>query len=211
MSVEAWPFAVTRNRMLDWRPILAPDFLLEADGDFMLTYETAADESGDPDRVFRKEVALPQSQQVTLVYRQLPLTADWIGGSADDRLRDEFGRELDVVEGLVMTGEVPDAEDAFGTFLPQLHPLVRKTLASFWEETDEAARAEASHRLAEPMAGASANAGVAGRAGSGRPGRRSGRRAAVAAVLLAAAVLGLIRCGLRGVRRACGALRRRRP
>ncbi|MGH3586183.1 MAG: hypothetical protein ACRDQ0_07640, partial [Pseudonocardia sp.] len=92
--MEVWPFVVTRNPVLDWRAIYAPEFLLAAHDDYRLVTATAG-QHPEPGRVAR-------SGDLTLAFASRP-ASDVLGPA---RGRDGFGRLVHVIEGVVTRSSI---------------------------------------------------------------------------------------------------------
>ncbi|EIV95209.1 hypothetical protein [Frankia sp. QA3] len=129
----SWMFLVTRNRELDWRAILAPGFLIDANDDFQLVTRTAAPAHPQPPTA--RPLDVPGRAQLTLLYRSRP-AGEVLGLPT---ARDRFGRPIFVVEGMVVDRPVspPPAmiQAAIEDGLTGLEDLVR----AFWQQSDEAA------------------------------------------------------------------------
>lgn len=141
---EAWPFIVARNATLDWRPILAPPFLVDAQADYLLVTETSApgEDANQPN------LAVIESAKVgtiTLAFRSIPATSALLGRTPVEPLADRFGRPLHVVEGIVIRGA---HRVHWGHLRPAIDGVRAETLSlwpAFWEqesETDPPARSQ---------------------------------------------------------------------
>ena len=98
-ELEAWPFIVARNATLDWRPILAPPFLIEAEADYLLVTQTSG--PGEGSTLPRLSVIdSSKAGAITIAYRSVPATSALLGRTPAEPLLDRFGRPLHVVEGL---------------------------------------------------------------------------------------------------------------
>ncbi|WP_261570446.1 hypothetical protein [Frankia gtarii] len=130
---SSWMFLVTRNRELDWRAILAPSFLIDANDDFRLVTRTATPAHPQPPTA--RALDVPGHPQLTLLYRSRP-AGELLGLPT---ARDRFGRPIFVVEGMVVDGPVSPAPEviqaAIEDGLTGLEDLVR----DFWKQSDEAA------------------------------------------------------------------------
>jgi hypothetical protein len=137
-EVDAWPFIASRNPTLDWRPILAPDFLIEARADYLLLTETA---SPDPHPLWptieEKVVESARAGTVTLLFSSFAATNELLGEESDEQLLDGFGRPIHVVLGLVFRGRqhVPRSEQEAA--VESVRSLTVKHFPAFWHEERE--------------------------------------------------------------------------
>lgn len=133
-----WPFAVARNRSLDWRSILAPAWLVGSGSDYSLVRTTAGPVSSGL-------VMRPSTDDVnrfTIVFRRLDATPQFLGDTDAEprRLLDRFGRPVSLVEGLIVPGHgMTLDEEAFAPTMEAVHRLAVETFRAFWSATDEAA------------------------------------------------------------------------
>jgi hypothetical protein len=143
-SIEAWPFAVMRNPVLDWRPVLAPPFLIDSGGDYGLVLATWEASAQMQVRVIENS----RDGALTLVFRRVPATGNHIGdGAPDASLHDRHGRPISIVEGLVIPGRRDAPARELTHAMEQVDTLLREHLPQFWNETDEAASAARSSPL----------------------------------------------------------------
>lgn len=137
-TAQAWPFIVARNATLDWRPILAPPFLIDAQADYLLVTET----SGPDPELTQPSVTVVKSAQagtITVVYSSIPATTELLGRQPAEPLLDRFGRPLHVVEGLVLRGDYRDLPSGLQPTLERVRAETLRLLPAFWDEEDEAA------------------------------------------------------------------------
>jgi len=142
-SIEAWPFVVARNATLDWRPILAPSFLVDAEADYLLVTET----SGRGADLTQPSISVIESTKVgaiTVAYRSVPATSALLGRTPAEPLLDRFGRPLHVVEGLVIRGAHRAPPGDLGSALDGVRTETLRLMPAFWEEESETAPAERS-------------------------------------------------------------------
>ncbi|KAF0957313.1 hypothetical protein [Rhodococcus sp. T7] len=142
MNSEAWPFVVTRNSTLDWRPIAAPPFVIDARTDFLLVRHTAGD-GAHPVPLTVRHVDGPIVGSLTLAFRSRAATRALLADSRDQesQLRDRFGRPVFVVEGLALRGDVHLEEATATAAIDRIQTITTKHFPSFWCETNEAALA----------------------------------------------------------------------
>lgn len=130
---EAWPFVVTRNRDLDWRPICAPPAFVRNDADYFLVTATA--EPAHPQELTMRDVPDHVLGPLRLCYRSVPL-GDLLG---QDAALDRFGRRVFAVEGFVIFGGrlPPGAGPAVSSALDERRPELERIVGRFWPTSDE--------------------------------------------------------------------------
>lgn len=135
-KLEAWPFVVARNATLDWRPILAPSFLVDAGADYLLVTQTSGP-GADPNLPNLSVVESSKAGTITLAFRSIPATSALLGQTPAEPLLDRFGRPLHIVEGLAIRGA---HQVSPGNLQPVIDGVRRETLRvlpAFWEEESE--------------------------------------------------------------------------
>jgi len=134
--VEAWPFIATRNATLDWRPILAPPFLIKVRSDYLLVTETSG---ADPHLLLatRKLVDSDRAGAITLVFSSRVATTELLGHEPPEPLLDRFGRPVHVVEGLVFRGRPSVSPSEQEASLAAVRALTREQFPVFWHQVDE--------------------------------------------------------------------------
>ena len=150
MTAAAHPFAVARNRNLDWRPLLAPAPLLEIGQDFSLVLETGGQH---PTPLTVRTWQDRSSTTWLLAYRSVPATGDLVAEDGG-QLTDRFGRALYLVEGVAVPGvhELPAAEAE--ALIERVHVQAVAAFRDFWPREDEAVGPRASEPLVgEPLVG----------------------------------------------------------
>ncbi|NEQ12001.1 MAG: WD40 repeat domain-containing protein, partial [Moorea sp. SIO4E2] len=104
MSINAWPFLVSRNRYLDYRTVVAPDFICDAKIANLLARVTDGDLT-EPGKGFIRQIAGTEAGDFTIVFRIIQATEkDLNSKEGDDILKDEFGRKIYLIEGVVIQG-----------------------------------------------------------------------------------------------------------
>lgn len=134
----AWGFAVTRNKLLDWRPMLAPEFMIAQGGEYFLVHAADPEDGPDPSRVVERIVTSERYGDLTLVVRNIEATADLIGGSPREQLLDRTGRPIQMIEGLVLRGRHPGSAARWEDQLTRVDVMARRAFPRFWESEDEA-------------------------------------------------------------------------
>lgn len=148
MSVEAWPFVLSRNPVLDWRAVSAPAFMVDRLADFELL------------QVAHPAPLTPHPWPLTVRYHTSssvgPLTVVFASSMAShpdgtDRT-DRFGRPVRLVYGIVLRGTWPVVPPGWGDAVAALEGPALDSLDRFWPIEDEAHVPAASVpiRLASP-------------------------------------------------------------
>jgi hypothetical protein len=149
MTEIAYPFVVARNRTLDWRALVAPEELITSNEDYGLVLQTG-DEHPAPVTVRRWNDHSARSW--VLCYRSVPADPEFVGEGGTGQLKDKFGRNLYLVEGVALRGSgVPSTAQAT-ELVEQVHGEAVSAFKSFWSEVDEAALPTASTPVAAPQA-----------------------------------------------------------
>jgi hypothetical protein len=134
MDNKAWPFVITRNQTLDYRTLIAPQFLLENGTVGVLIRE--ADAGGDhPWAPTWREVHDRRVGDLTLLFRSVAATGGLVGGGNDRPLRDQAGRRIFMIEGLVVESRNPNRE-AVESHLDRVHELAVQAYQRLWGSTD---------------------------------------------------------------------------
>lgn len=128
MKANAWPFLVSRNRILDYRLVVAPDFLVEAQTSNRLIRYVEADATGNPTR---QDVRDPELGDLTVVYRVAPAI------DGERKYEDHVGRQILWIEGVVLKGTGATLTDAVDV-LSEAHERVSDDYRSFWDNAANA-------------------------------------------------------------------------
>ena len=149
LGSRAWPFVVTRNRLLDWRPIVAPDFMIAQGGEYLLVHGADPGDGPIPSPVFERIVTTKRYGDLTLLASSRPATADLIGGSAQEQLVDRVGRPIQLIEGLVLPGRHPGCAARWQAQLAQVDAIAQQSFLDFWQSDDETEPPAPSRALTE--------------------------------------------------------------
>ncbi len=156
MRIQAYPFAVARNRTLDWRPLMAPGPLIETGQDFALVLQTAGQHPLD---LVQRTWTDSSSRPWLLVYHSIPATQQLIGADGTDQLTDRFGRHIFLVEGVACPQVRSLPTESAQQLVDQVHARAAEQFKKFWECEDEEAPPQATQALeaeikdAEPALG----------------------------------------------------------
>jgi len=102
-EIQAWRFLVSRNQFLDYRTVVAPDFMCQVNIASLLAKTAEGDPIGE-DLVYYREIHGSKSGDLTIIYRVREAQARDINDDAEGILKDSFGREIYFIEGIVLKG-----------------------------------------------------------------------------------------------------------
>jgi hypothetical protein len=201
----AWPFAVSRNPWLDWRAYVTPAHMIAQGGEYFLVHAADPGDQPCPSPVFERVVSTERYGDLTVLARCLPATADLIGGSSQEQLRDRVGLPIQLIEGLILPGRQPGSAARWHDQLIQAHEIAQRIFPEFWRSEDEAAPPTSSQPLTRHSADELASngqaedsePGSADRAGRCRLWSRRVIVATVAVIVVAALVYIMIRAARR--------------
>lgn len=128
--MSGYPFAVARNRDLDWRPVLAPEPLVAAGQAYSLVLETAG---MHPIPVTARPWRDGSGREWTLLFRSVPARAEFVGEDGDE-LTDRFGRRVFLVEGVAFPEHREIGDDGV---LDDVHADAVAAFRAFWPVDDE--------------------------------------------------------------------------
>ena len=104
MSFKAWPFLVSRNRYIDYRTIVAPDFICDAKIPNLLA-RVAEEDLTEPNQAIIRQVVNSKVDDFTIVFQVVMAKEKDIDTKGNDRvIIDQFGREIYLFEGVVIKG-----------------------------------------------------------------------------------------------------------
>ncbi|MEZ2239287.1 WD40 repeat domain-containing protein [Microcoleus sp.] len=132
-NLDCWPFLVSANRDLDYRTIVAPDFMCEV-GDANTLANTAGGKLTGENVAFYREIHKSKVGKFTIVFRVIETTLEDMGIEGSGVLKDSFGREIRLTEGIVIKGLLPDVivtKDA----IEMAHGMIIQPYREFWEWT----------------------------------------------------------------------------
>lgn len=132
MKYQAWPFLVSRNLYVDYRTIVAPDFICNAKISNLLAQAADGEITPENTAYFRK-ILNSEVGELTLVFRVFhPTKADIKQGDTTEKLKDGFGREICFIEGLVIREELENINVSATTF-DFIHNQVLPPYQEFWQ------------------------------------------------------------------------------
>ncbi|NEP79167.1 MAG: hypothetical protein F6K17_21165 [Okeania sp. SIO3C4] len=135
MDQEVWCFLVSANKDLDYRTVVAPDFMYEQNYTLILA-KTAGGEITDKGTAYYRKIINSKVGNLTLVFRVTKALETDIGICGDSLLRDSFGRAISLIEGIVFNREVSKANIAINSEdFDKVHKQVIEYYQKFWYET----------------------------------------------------------------------------
>jgi WD40 repeat protein len=102
-EIPAWRFLVSRNQFLDYRTVVAPDFMCQANVSSLLAKAAEGDPIKD-ESPYCREIHGSKVGDLTIIYRIIEAQAKDINAEFDGVLKDSFGREIFWIEGIVFKG-----------------------------------------------------------------------------------------------------------
>ena len=134
MNKEVWCFLVSANKYLDYRTVVAPDFMCEKKYTFVLA-QTAGGEITDKDTAHYRKIINSKVGDLTLVFRVIEALETDIGISGDGNLKDSFGRVINLIEGIVFKGEVAEKNICISSEnFREIHNRIIEHFQKFWDE-----------------------------------------------------------------------------
>ena len=133
MNINAWPFLVSRTKYVDYQPVVTPSFL-QGRAAFLLA-EAAVGEKTEPGYAWYREIHGPQSRNVSLIFRIVEAGTDFIHAQPGRRLRDEEGRPILLIEGLVLL-QGSSKMFVLSSDFAMVRQQIQKAYANFWHTSD---------------------------------------------------------------------------
>ena len=137
MSIKVWPFLISRNRHLDYRTVVAPDFICEAKIPNLLARVTEGELTGSGRGCIRNIVG-SKVDDFTIVFRVIKATEKDINlTGGDTALKDQFGREIYLFEGVVAK-VIRESFAISGSDFQEVHQRLTSEYKEFWNLVDPA-------------------------------------------------------------------------
>lgn len=131
IKYQAWPFLVSRNLYVDYRTIVAPDFICSAKIANLLAQAADGEIIPENTAYLRKILNSPVGN-LTLVFRVFhPTKADIQQGNITEKLKDGFGREICFIEGLIIREQLEDINILSVNF-EFIHRRILPAYQEFW-------------------------------------------------------------------------------
>lgn len=133
MSINAWLFLVSRNRYFDYRTVVSPDFVVEARASGLLAEVSDGDITKENCAIYR-EIYDPKVGELTLIFRIVEVTGVDVKLETTNSLKDPYGRNILLIEGVVIKGVLPELKVTLEDF-EKIHERVIENYQEFWECT----------------------------------------------------------------------------
>lgn len=137
MSTQVWPFLISRNRYLDYRTVVAPDFICNVKNSNLLA-RVAEGELTEKGKGFIRHIKGSKVGNFTIAFRVIKaLEQDIDITKGSNSLKDQFGREIYIFEGIVTKEIIKDLainEDHF----QKIHQRLISRYAEFWSLVEPA-------------------------------------------------------------------------
>ncbi|OYD93170.1 hypothetical protein CDG76_20990 [Nostoc sp. 'Peltigera membranacea cyanobiont' 210A] len=142
-SIQAWGFLVSRNQYLDYRTVVAPNFMCQAGASSILAKAAEGDLTENGSVVYR-EIYDSKVGDFTIVFRVIEATAEDTGIPGNGVLKDTFGREIYLIEGIVLRELMPDIIVTQDN-IEKVHKHLVKFYYEFWDCTTPASAFSSEH------------------------------------------------------------------
>jgi hypothetical protein len=147
MSIEAWPFLVSRNAVFDYRVIVAPQYMVDNKVTSLLAKAASGDFTQPMSAIYREiHHPNPKVGDLSLLFCILQANTRHLGLEENEALKDEYGRPIRLIEGLVVRGRLPKIV-VTQSDLERAHMLMRKDYLAFWNETISTSMVKSSEAL----------------------------------------------------------------
>ncbi|MEA5619257.1 WD40 repeat domain-containing protein [Cronbergia sp. UHCC 0137] len=134
MNIEVWPFLVSRNPYIDYRTIVAPNFICDAGIPNLLARATDGDLT-EPGYATYRKIEGSKVGDFSIIFRVVKaLQKDINSEGGNEFLKDSFGREIYLIEGVVIkkTNKVSITNED----LEEVHRQVKANYENFWDCID---------------------------------------------------------------------------
>ena len=132
-NIQAWAFLVGCNQYLDYRTIVAPSFMCELKMSSLLA-KAAGGDLTDIGTAYYRKVHNSKVGEITLVFCVIETTSENTGIEGQGVLKDLFGRQIDLIEGIVFKGLQPDVVVTQEN-LEEIHQKMIMPYREFWHTT----------------------------------------------------------------------------
>ncbi|HYG82907.1 MAG TPA: hypothetical protein VD861_21095 [Pyrinomonadaceae bacterium] len=130
---------------MDYVTVVAPDFICESGAAYDLA-RLAGGRQTPGGQAYYLEVHESKMGEMTLVFQVVEATAEDIGESDHKKLRDEHGRPIYLIEGIVIPSLLPDVRVTKDD-LDKVHALMAESFKEFWGRERWSPRASSSLSL----------------------------------------------------------------
>lgn len=151
ISTVGWPFLVSRNKDAGYRTVVAPSFMESSDAAILLA-DAAGGDITDAGTAMYREIVGTSIGDLVLVYRVGYAQGRDIGLDDQELLRDQNGRLIVLIEGLVLRERVPDITVSPND-LARAHRAIQPAYRNFWLASDTPWAMALSQQMPLSMAG----------------------------------------------------------
>lgn len=131
MSIKVWPFLISRNLYLDYRTVVAPDFICELKIANLLAIVTEG-ELTQPGQGFVRHIIGSKVGNFTIAFRVIKATKQDINLNDNNHvLKDQFGREIYIFEGIITQGIKDNFQVSENSF-ENIHQKLMMSYQKFW-------------------------------------------------------------------------------
>lgn len=137
--MKGWPFLVSRNQYIDYRTVVAPDFICNAGVSYILARTESGDLTNQGEAFFRT-IEGSNAGSFTMVYQVVEATEqdkdiNSQGGNAV--LKDSFGREIYLIKGFVLNGKHSyENTKLYQKNIDKSYDYSVESYRKFWKNTD---------------------------------------------------------------------------
>lgn len=143
---QAWTFLVSRNQYLDYRTVIAPDFIIEADCGNLLARAVPGDKLTEPGKALCREIhnliGIEDVTDLTIVFQVVHKDEKQFGIGEKEFVADLHSRPILFLQGIILKGnrekEITDnkllIEDE--NFQEYVNKDIQKNFSSFWDSKD---------------------------------------------------------------------------
>jgi hypothetical protein len=142
-NIQAWGFLVSRNQYLDYRTVVAPSFMCQARA-FSILAKAAEGDLTEKGSALYREIHNSKVGDLTLVFRVIEATAENTGIAGNGVLKDSFGREIYLIEGIVLRELMPDIIVTQEN-MEEVHKQLVKFYYDFWDCTTPCSALSSEH------------------------------------------------------------------
>ncbi|MDJ0554098.1 MAG: hypothetical protein QNJ68_06610 [Microcoleaceae cyanobacterium MO_207.B10] len=137
MNQEVWCFLVSRNQYLDYRVVVAPDFMCEKNYTLILAL-AAGGEITDKGTAYYQAIIDSKVGDLTLVFRVIEALQTDIGISGDAFLKDGVkNRVILLIEGIVFKGKLSETDIVITSEdFDAVHKQIIENYQKFWSQTN---------------------------------------------------------------------------
>lgn len=135
MTEKVWPFLVSANNELDYREVVAPDFMCQENCTVVLR-KAAGAKVTPQDTAYYRKIINSKVGDLTLVFRGVKAVATEADIAGDGILKDPWGREIYLIEGIVFKGNISQTNIVVNSEdFDKVHSEVIKHYRQFWYES----------------------------------------------------------------------------